>query len=84
MITEITALYAIADDMLKAMGHKEDCRTQMSDAEVITAALITQVAGYEKEDKTEYRNQKIDKPRIPKSKESLYLLGLLRKRKIQF
>jgi hypothetical protein len=40
MITEITALYAIADDMLKAMGHKEDCRTQMSDAEVITAALI--------------------------------------------
>ena len=40
MITEITALYAITDDMLKAMGHKEDCRTQMSDAEVITAALI--------------------------------------------
>ena len=53
MITEITALYAITDDMLKAMGHKEDCRTQMSDAEVITAALITQVAGYEKEDKNE-------------------------------
>jgi len=47
-------------------------------------SLLTQVAGYEKEDKTEYRNQKIDKPRIPKSKESLYLLGLLRKRKIQF
>jgi hypothetical protein len=34
MITEITTLYAITDDMLKAMGHKEDCRTQMSDAEV--------------------------------------------------
>ena len=50
----------------------------------LSRLVLTQVAGYEKEDKTEYRNQKIDKPRIPKSKESLYLLGLLRKRKIQF
>jgi hypothetical protein len=25
--------------------------------------------------KTEYRNQKIDKPRIPKSKESVYLIS---------
>lgn len=40
MITEITALYAITDDLLKAIGHTEDCRTQMSDAEVLTAALV--------------------------------------------
>ena len=39
MITEITAIYAISDDLLKAIGPSEDCRTQMSDAEVITAAL---------------------------------------------
>jgi hypothetical protein len=40
MITEITAIYAISDDLLKAIGHSEDCRTQMSDAEVITTALV--------------------------------------------
>ncbi len=35
MITEIPALYPITDNLLKAMGHTEDGRTQMSDAEVI-------------------------------------------------
>lgn len=40
MISEITAIYAISDDLLKAMGYTEDIRTQMSDAEVITAALV--------------------------------------------
>jgi hypothetical protein len=40
MIAEITAIYAISDDLLKAIGHTEDCRTQMSDAEVITTALV--------------------------------------------
>ena len=40
MIAEITAIYAITDDLLKAIGHTEDCRTQMSDAEVMTAALV--------------------------------------------
>jgi hypothetical protein len=40
MITEITAIYAISDDLLKAIGHTEDGRTQMSDAEVITTALV--------------------------------------------
>jgi len=40
MITEITAIYAITEDLLKAIGHTEDCRTQMSDAEVLTAALV--------------------------------------------
>lgn len=40
MITEITALYSITDDLLKAIGHSEDCRVQMSDAEVVSAALV--------------------------------------------
>jgi hypothetical protein len=40
MISEITAIYAITEDLLKASGHTEDCRTQMSDGEVLTAALV--------------------------------------------
>ena len=40
MIDEIVAIYAIVEDLLKAIGHQEDCRIQMSDAEVITAALV--------------------------------------------
>jgi hypothetical protein len=46
MITEIIAIYAISDDLLKAIGHSEDCRTQMSDAEVITTAKeLSQLLG---------------------------------------
>lgn len=40
MITEIIAIYAITDDLLNAIGHREDCRVQLSDAEVITTALV--------------------------------------------
>ena len=40
MFTEIIALYAITEDLLKAVEHHEDCRCQMSDAEVITATLV--------------------------------------------
>jgi hypothetical protein len=40
MITEITAIYAITEELLKAIGHTEDCRTRMSDGEVLTAALV--------------------------------------------
>lgn len=40
MITEIIAIYAITDDLLNALGHREDCRVQLSDAEVITTALV--------------------------------------------
>lgn len=40
MLTEIIALYAITDDLLNAVGHQEDCRVQMSDAEVITTVLV--------------------------------------------
>jgi hypothetical protein len=40
MLDEIIAIYAITDDLLKALGHHEDCRSTMSDAEVITSALV--------------------------------------------
>jgi hypothetical protein len=40
MLNEIITVYAITDDLLRAIGHKEDCRRQMSDAEIITTALI--------------------------------------------
>lgn len=40
MLNEIIAIYAITDDLLKAMKHQDDCRTQLSDAEVITTALV--------------------------------------------
>lgn len=40
MLTEIITIYAITDDLLKAVGHREDCRVQMRDAEVITTVLV--------------------------------------------
>ncbi len=40
MLDEIISIYAIVDDLLKAIEHLEDGRVQMSDAEVITAALV--------------------------------------------
>jgi hypothetical protein len=39
MIDEIVVIYAIIDDLLKAIAHQEDGRRTMSDAEVITSAL---------------------------------------------
>jgi len=39
MINEIIAMYAITDDMLKAIGHQDDCRPCMTDAEVLTTAF---------------------------------------------
>jgi Transposase DDE domain len=41
MFDEIIAIYAITDDLLKAVGHQDDCRAQLSDAEVITTALVS-------------------------------------------
>jgi hypothetical protein len=32
MIDEIVVMYAITDDLLKAIAHQEDCRRTMSDA----------------------------------------------------
>lgn len=40
MLNEIITVYAITDDLLKAIGHHEDCRREMSDAEIITTALM--------------------------------------------
>jgi len=40
MDTTIIAVFAICDDILRALSHKEDCRAQMTDAEVMTTAII--------------------------------------------
>ncbi|MBW4635331.1 MAG: IS982 family transposase [Iphinoe sp. HA4291-MV1] len=39
MLSEIITVYAIIDDLLKAIGHDEDSRRDMSDAEIITTAV---------------------------------------------
>jgi len=50
MLNETIVIYAIIDDLLKAMpaagyayGHREDIRRQMNDAEIITTALVTAI-----------------------------------------
>ncbi|MDF5715666.1 MAG: hypothetical protein PUP93_17725 [Rhizonema sp. NSF051] len=43
MVNEIITIYAIIDDLLKALGHHEDCRREMSDAEIITTAMIAAI-----------------------------------------
>lgn len=40
MIDHTTVIYCIIDDLLKAVGHQEDSRRTMSDAEVMTTALV--------------------------------------------
>ncbi len=40
MLNETIAIYAIIDDLLKAIGHQEDCRRKMSDAEIMTTAMV--------------------------------------------
>ena len=40
MDTAITAIYCLCDDFLKALRHQEDPQCTMSDAEVITTALV--------------------------------------------
>ncbi|MDF5734189.1 MULTISPECIES: IS982 family transposase [unclassified Nostoc] len=46
MLNEIITIYAIIDDLLKALGHDEDCRRQVSDAEIITTAIIAAIFFY--------------------------------------
>ena len=36
----IVAVYTICDDFLIAQGHQEHCLAKMSDAEVMTTALV--------------------------------------------
>ncbi|MEH2274373.1 MAG: hypothetical protein V7K40_06075 [Nostoc sp.] len=40
MLNKTIVIYAIIDDLLKAIAHKEDCRTEMTDAEIITTAFV--------------------------------------------
>lgn len=40
MDTQIILIYCLCDDLLKAMRHKEDVQCRMSDAEVMTVALV--------------------------------------------
>jgi len=40
VIDHTTALYCIVDDLLKAVGHQDDVRCELSDSEVITVALV--------------------------------------------
>lgn len=39
--SKIIALYCIVDDILKALGHTEDIRVRVSDAEVITTSFVS-------------------------------------------
>jgi DDE family transposase len=39
MVDNIVAVYSIMDDVLRAMGHREDSRCELTDAEVMTTAL---------------------------------------------
>lgn len=40
MDTQIIAVYCLCDDLLRAMGQRDDAQCQMSEAEVMTAALV--------------------------------------------
>ena len=40
MDNQIIAVYCLCDDMLKALRHKEDSQCHMSDAEVMTTAIV--------------------------------------------
>ena len=40
MDTQIVAVFCLVDDMLKAMRHQEDLQCEMSDAEVMTTAIL--------------------------------------------
>jgi len=38
---KVTAIFCFVDDLLKAIGHREDCRRRVWDSEVITTALVS-------------------------------------------
>jgi hypothetical protein len=40
MDSQIIAIYGLCDDLLTAMHHREDRQCQMSDAEVMTTAIV--------------------------------------------
>lgn len=43
MLNETITIYAIIDGLLKAIGHHEDIRCQMSNAEIITTTLVAAI-----------------------------------------
>ena len=43
MNNEIIAIYCLCDDILRAMNHRGDPQQQMSDAEVMTTAIVAVV-----------------------------------------
>jgi hypothetical protein len=40
MDTQIVAVYCLCDDMLKALQHRNDAQCQLSDAEIMTTAIV--------------------------------------------
>ena len=40
MEIDIIIIYVLCDEYLRAMGHRDDPQSQMSDAEVMTTALV--------------------------------------------
>lgn len=41
MDIQVITIYCLYDDMLKAFHHRDDSQCQMTDAEVMTTALVT-------------------------------------------
>ena len=41
MLDKITAIYCLVDDLLKGVNHLEDSRRKVSDAEIITTAIVS-------------------------------------------
>ncbi len=46
MLNKIITIYAMIDDLLRAIGDKEDCRRNMTDAEVITTAVVASLVDF--------------------------------------
>ncbi len=40
MCDSTVAIYCFIDDFLKASGHREDCRAEVTDAELMTIAIV--------------------------------------------
>jgi hypothetical protein len=40
MDTQIIVIFCLCDDMLKALHHRDDAQSQMTDAEVMTTAIL--------------------------------------------
>jgi len=63
MIDKVMALYAITDDILKAIGHAENRQRHLSDAEVLTTAFVA--ALFFSGNQTQARNYLIETGLMP-------------------